>query len=377
MAGLLAARVLSDHFAEVVVIEKDAVPDQPLSRKGQPQTRHLHGLLAKGLDILESLFPGLTEELIRHGAIYDDMGSAIRWHQFGGYRKQFTSHLMGVVQSRPLLECLVRQRVVALPNVSLRDQCAATGLQLTNGRVTGLALIRNGEQAITQSTDLVVDCSGRGSRASSWLAELGFPIPTKSEVTVNLGYATRTYRWQPDHLSGARVCMSLPSPPEVKRSGFLLPVEGNRWMLTLAGWHRDYPPADEAGFNAFAGSLPLPDIYRIIEAAQPLSNIITHRFKSSRRFHFEKLSSFPHGFIVLGDAVASFNPVYAQGMTAAAMQAEALGACLRVGLGGRALFKQYFRRVSRIIDIPWQLATGEDFRFKQTVGPKPPGTDLL
>ncbi|MDX1478172.1 MAG: hypothetical protein R3301_10745 [Saprospiraceae bacterium] len=376
MAGLLTARVLSDFHDEVVIIEKDVVPDEPASRKGQPQTRHLHGLLARGLDVLESLLPGLTVELIQHGAIYDDMGSAIRWYQFGGYRRQFVSGLMGVIQSRPLLEFLVRRRVLALPGVRLMDRCSADRLAISRGTVTGLHVLLDGRPALL-SSDLVVDCAGRGSRTASWLAEAGFPSPKTSEVTVHLGYATRTYRWEEDHLTGARLCMSLPSPPQVRRSGFLLPIEGKRWMLTMAGWHRDYPPTDEEGFNAFARSLPLPDIYRIIRSAEPLSDILPYRFKSSRRFHYEKLSTFPDGLLVLGDAVASFNPVYAQGMTSAAMQANALHACLQKGLRGHALSRQYFKKVARLVDIPWQLATGEDFRFPETTGPKPAGTDLL
>ncbi|MGH7541795.1 MAG: FAD-dependent oxidoreductase, partial [Gemmatimonadota bacterium] len=121
LAGLLAARVLSDHFDRVTIVERDPVRDRAETRKGQPQTRHLHGLLAQGLEILKRLFPGLEESLCEGGAIVADMGETIRWYQWGGYRIQFHSDLRGALMSRPFLEWQVRRRVLALPNVTLLD----------------------------------------------------------------------------------------------------------------------------------------------------------------------------------------------------------------------------------------------------------------
>lgn len=373
LSGLLAARALHDHYEKVILIEKDTVSDQPESRKGQAQTQHLHGLLAKGLDIMESFFPGLTEELIRNGAIYEDMGQAIRWYQFGGYRRQFNSGLKGIVQSRPLLEYIIRKRVLALPGIELMDQTQVEGWEVNDGRITGLHIKSTQAGQDKLRTDLIVDCTGRGSRSPKWLEKLGFPMPKKTEVEVKLGYATRTFERLPGDLTGARLLMCMPAPPVDCRSGYLFPIEGDRWMLTVAGWGGDYPPADEEGLLEFAKSLPLPDIYRIISRARPLSDILTYRFRSNQRFHYEKLKRFPGGLLVLGDAIASFNPAYGQGMTSAAMQAANLDQCIAEGKS----VSHYFSKISRIVDIPWQLAIGEDFRFKTTRGKKPLGTGLV
>ena len=374
-AGLLASRVLSAHCTQVTLIEKDQVNDHPESRPGQAQTRHLHGLLAKCLDILEHYFPGFTQELIAHGAIYDDMGRVIRWHQFGGFRRQFDSGLNGVVQSRPLLEYLLRKRVMTMPNVRLMDQSRILGWDLKSDRITGLTVEDPAGSRRQMPFDLVVDCSGRGSNTPKWLLQNGYKPPAEEEVTVKVGYSTRLYVRKEDDLKGAKMVMALPSPPAVVRSGYLLPIEGNRWMLTVAGWGRDYPPSDTEGLNSFVRSLPAQDIYRIISHARPLSDIMTYRFTASRRMHYQRLKHLPGGIFVLGDAMASFNPVYGQGMTSAAMQATALDSCLKRNKANAQ--KAYFRKVATIVDTPWQLATGEDFRFKTTTGKKPIATDLV
>ncbi|HMB62549.1 MAG TPA: FAD-dependent monooxygenase [Eudoraea sp.] len=373
LSGLFAARALHDHFDKVLLIEKDAVLDRPESRKGQAQTQHLHGLLAKGLEIMEIFFPGLTEELILNGAIYEDMGQAIRWYQFGGYRRQFNSGLKGIIQSRPLLEYIIRKRVLALPGIELMDQTLVEGWESNQERITGLHIKSAISRQAIIRTDLIVDCTGRGSRSPGWLEKSGFPKPKKTEVEIKLGYSTRTFERLPGDLRGARLLMSMPAPPRDCRSGYLFPIEGDRWMLTVAGWGGDYPPADEEGLLAFAKSLPLPDIYRIISSARPRSDILTYRFKSNQRFHYEKLKHFPGGLLVLGDAAASFNPAYGQGMTSAVMQAATLEQCIAEGKSA----SHYFGKISRIVDIPWQLAIGEDFRFKTTRGKKPLGTGLV
>ncbi|MEE8110885.1 MAG: hypothetical protein V3T44_07635, partial [bacterium] len=93
-AGLMAARVLSDHFEQVTLIERDKINDRPEARKGQPQVRHVHGLLANGLDVLTRYFPDLPDGLREGGSIVTDVGTAIRGHAVGGYRRQFESGLV-------------------------------------------------------------------------------------------------------------------------------------------------------------------------------------------------------------------------------------------------------------------------------------------
>lgn len=381
IAGLLTARVLSDHFARVTLIERDMMHDQPESRKGQPHTRHLHGLLAKGLDTMRGYFPGLLADLLAEGAIGADMGRDMRWHTFGGYRVQYESGLVGALMSRPLLEWQIRRRVVALPNVTVRDGYAVDGL-LTNPEqscVTGVAITHRTDATRTAaiSADLVVDASGRGSASPKWLAALHYGEVPESLIKVNVGYATRLYRRRPGDLQEAKLIMIAPDMPHSKRSGLLFPIEGDRWICTLGGWAGDHPPTDEVGFLAFARSLPAPDVYALLTKLEPLSDITPYKFPGSLRRHYEQLERFPEGYLVLGDAVCSFNPVYGQGMTSAAMQAAALDQLLQEQQCLTSLWRAFFTAAAKVVDIPWQLAAGEDFRFPETQGQRPAGVDLI
>ena len=382
MAGLLAARVLSNHFDQVTIVERDLVHDQPESRKGQPQTRHLHGLLANGLDIMTRYYPDLPDALAAGGALVTDMTEHMQWYTYGGYRKRFSMDRRAALMSRPFLEYLIRQRTLALPNVTLIDNCAVKGLDATSDRqrVTGVRIERRDDEKSEQTlaAALVVDCTGRGSRSPQWLAELGFAAPAESEVKVNVGYATRIYRRDPSDPRGKDWVLLTPEAPKETRFGGMFPIEGDRWIVSMGGWGGDHAPTDPQGFLEYARSLPARDIYDIMREAEPLSEAYPHKFNSSLRRHYEKLTGFPAGYLVLGDAICSFNPTYGQGMTSAAMQAAALDEQLQQQQGqidGIAL--RFFKRAAKIVDTPWQLAVGEDFRFPETVGPKPAGIDLL
>ncbi|MBW7883725.1 MAG: FAD-dependent monooxygenase [Caldilineaceae bacterium] len=378
MAGLLTARVLSEHFARVTILERDPVDDVPEARKGQPQTRHLHALLARGLEIMTRYFPDLPEALAANGAIVGDLGDLVRWYTFGGYRLQRKTGLVGASMSRPLLEWLVRQRVLALPAVRLIDNCRVEGLvfDASQQRVAGLQIERRDqEQGLeTMEADLVVDASGRGT-----LEAAGFGRPLESTVKVGVGYATRLYRRKPSNVEETEFFIVTGEPPHDKRSGLIFPIEGDRWICTLAGLAGDHPALDEEGFMAFARSLAAPDIYNQLVKLEPVSDIVGHKLPSSLRRHYEKMRTFPKGYLVLGDAICSFNPIYGQGMTSAAMQAEALDTLLRerpsTAMDGLA--KEFFQRAARIVDIPWQLAVGADFQYPETEGKKAMGTDLI
>jgi 2-polyprenyl-6-methoxyphenol hydroxylase-like FAD-dependent oxidoreductase len=226
--------------------------------------------------------------------------------------------------------------------------------------------------------DLVVDCTGRGSRTPQWLAALGYAAPVESEVKVDVGYATRIFRRDPADPRSREWVLSTPEAPAETRFGGMFPVEGERWIVSLGGWAGDHAPIDAAGFLEFARGLPSPDIYNLISRAEPISDVIPHKFSASLRRHYEKLTRFPDGYLVLGDAVCSFNPTYGQGMTSAALQAAALDELLgQFGRPSAELARAFFKRVAAIVETPWQMAVGEDFRFPGTTGPKPAGVDLI
>lgn len=381
LGGLLTARVLSQHFEKVIILERDPIRSQPEPRKGQPQARHLHGLLATGLEVMTGYFPDLPQALADGGAVMGDFANTMQWYTYGGYRKRFEMGVQSTLMSRPLLEHLIRQRVLALPNVTLIDNCGVLGLEtaVSNQRVTGVRVeYRDGRQGNeTLTADLVIDCTGRGSRSAQWLKDLGYEAAPESKVRVDVGYATRIYRRDPADPRGTDWILVTPAAPKENRFGGLFPIEGDRWICSMGGWLGDHAPQDEDGFLAFARSLPAPDIYNIISQAEPISDIMPHKFSHSLRRHYEKLRRFPHGYLVLGDAISSFNPTYGQGMTSASLQAAELDKLLtnRNTLDGLA--PAFFKQAGKVIDIPWQLAVGEDFRFPQTTGPKPAGTDFI
>jgi 2-polyprenyl-6-methoxyphenol hydroxylase-like FAD-dependent oxidoreductase len=383
MAGLLAARVLSDAFERVTLIERDALPEEVAQRKGVPQGQHLHVLLVRGEQIVSRLFPGLLDDLVRDGATRFDFCQDMRWFQEGGYKTRFAGGILATAMSRPLLESHVRRRVLALDNVGCLDEREVTGL-ITNGgaeRVTGVTLRRrkcDDAPEDTLAAELVVDAGGRGSRSPQWLEALGYGRPAESVVRIDLGYASRIYRLDKRLLPDARGVMTIPAPPSGLRGGAVAPLEGGRWIVTLCGWTGDYPAGDEAGFLEFARSLPAPDVYGVVSQAEPLGDIVTCRMPSNLRRRYERLKRFPDGYLIMGDALCSFNPVYGQGMTVSALEADLLERWLASG-GGRAAAasRRFLEAAARIIDVPWTVAAGEDFRFPGVTGPKPPGTDLI
>ncbi|MFN8352845.1 MAG: FAD-dependent monooxygenase [Spirosomataceae bacterium] len=380
LGGLLAAKVLSQHFKQVTIIEKDTVHRQPESRKGQPQTQHLHGLLPAGLRILNQYFSGIEADMSANGAKVMDFAETMNWFSYGGYKKRFKIGFNAVIATRPLLEHLVRERVLALPNILLQDNTTVKKLLASadHQEIVGVEILPKDEaQSTSLLADLVVDVTGRGSRTPQWLKDLGYEQPEVSEVKVNVGYTTRMYKRNPSDSISQDWLLYTPKAPQETRFGGMFPVEDNKWVLSVGGWHGDHPSTDEKGFLEFVKALPHPEFYRIASQAEPLSEVIPFKFPLSLRRHYEKLTRFPKGFLVMGDAVTSFNPTYGQGMSSAALQAEAMDKVFQQNQSPDALWKAYFKAIAPIVDTIWQLATGEDFRFVETVGVRPPGINLV
>jgi 2-polyprenyl-6-methoxyphenol hydroxylase-like FAD-dependent oxidoreductase len=378
IAGLAAARVLSAHFDRVTLIERDRLNGaQALaeSRKGVPQGSQGHGILTSGYRLLERYFPGLVDELVVAGAQRADTTGDFLWYQFGGWKLRADSGLEGLVVSRPLLDLHVLGRVRALANVQVLDGYEGLEPILDRDRVRGLrvrACVTRRELAI--DADLVLDASGRASRAPKWLSEMGFGRVGESIVKVDVGYASAYFERRPGDLYGARGAMIAGTPPQSTRSAALFGVERDRWLVTLVGAQRDYPPSDRGTFCRFARSLPTPEVYELIADREPLGPIARFRFPANRRLHFERLQRFPEGFLLLGDSLCCFNPMYGQGVAVAMIEAEALDACL---LDGREdLAPRFLRRAVKLIDIPWTVTTGEDRRYA-SAGARGPHTALL
>lgn len=378
IAGLMAARILADHFSQVLVVERDALPQGAAGRRGVPQGRHVHGLLGGGRDLLEAYLPGITRDMEARGALVGDSVLDCGWHLSGGYLMRFPSTAIGVAASRPLIESTVRDRVLQLPNVVVRQGVDALGLVAGEDgtRVLGVRLLdrRPGSAEEQVPADLVVDATGRGSRAPEWLEAFGFDRPQEDEVRVDVTYTTRRFRRGEGDLDGARMemCSAEPGRPI---GGFAMAQEGGTWLVTLIGYHGTTPPADLDGFRAAASALPARGL-SVVVANEPIEDAVVSRFPASRRRRWERVPRLPAGFVPLGDAIASFNPVYGQGMTAAVQEAAALDRTLREGRDDR-LPERFLARAARVVDIPWSMAAGSDFRFAETVGRSAPGTALV
>jgi 2-polyprenyl-6-methoxyphenol hydroxylase-like FAD-dependent oxidoreductase len=371
MAGLLAARALSEHFEHVTLVERDVLPQVAEPRKGVPQANHAHGLLASGYRVLDGYFPGMMDELAAAGAPRGDVTGDFLWHQYGAWKLRHECGLRGMTVSRAALEAAVSRRVRALPNVDVLDGCGVERplFDAAAGRVTGVLVRRRGFDDETVTADLVVDATGRGSRAPKWLGEWGFGRPPVRSIRVDVGYATRVFERRAGDFRDSIGAVVAGTPPESTRYAAVLAAEGGRWVVTLAGMLGDYPPTDEAGWLEWARTLPVPDVFELARSARSLGAIASYRFPANERRYYERMKRFPDGYLVVGDAVCSFNPIYGQGMSVAAMESKALGECLA---GGRdRLARRFFRASSRIVEIPWLIATGEDLRYPQVAGERP------
>ncbi len=374
MGGLAAARALAGHFDRVTVVDRDVIPEIAEPRKGVPQSRHAHALLGGGAQAIETLFPGILEEMVAAGAPLLDFNDG-RWHQAGGYRAPSNMDRKVVGGSRPFIESHLRRRVRDLPNVLIETEVTVDGFAHEAGEVRGIR-VHGADGPRTLMADLVVDCSGRASRAPQWLQELGYAAPEVAEVRCDVRYGTVVLRRTPTDLDAA-FAIAIESPPYGKRSGFLLPIEGDRWIATIAACFGASAPVDLESFGTLAATLPSPELYDVFRNAEVIGDVMTHRLASSRRYRYERTKDAPTGFLALGDSICSFNPIYGQGMSSAVMQAVALDGSLATVGNSAQLAPTFYKRAAKVIDIPWQIAAGSDLAYPEAEGPRPLATPLL
>ncbi|MGW2520665.1 FAD-dependent oxidoreductase [Streptomyces sp. NPDC001617] len=360
MAGLLTAAVLGAAGRTVTILEQES--DQslgdgsrlPAPRNGVPQGRQPHVLLHRGLCAIEELLPGLRAELVAAGGVPLDTGN-LAWLGERGWAPFGTPAFELVSATRPLVEHLVRQRVLALPEVSM----------LTGIRVSGLAREPSGDGWLVQradgpplTADHVVDASGRASRLPQWLAQLGYGQVPTATVDARFGYASRAYAAPADILGGAAGILVLPTR-QVPAGGVALPVEGGRWLVAAVGAGDHRPPRDPEGFDDFLKRLRDPALADLVARARPVTEVAVHRRTGNVRRHYERLAHWPVGLLVTGDSLCAFNPVYGQGITVAALQALQLRQALARGTG-TGWERRLLRRLVRTADLSWAIATGED-----------------
>lgn len=378
IAGLSAARALSDYFEQVVVLERDPLPDRPAPRPGTPQSRHAHGLLVGGQRALSELFPGFERDLVEAGAVTVRNDIDLRVERPGYDR--FPQRDLGLISyalSRPATEFAVRQRLRSQANIALRDRCRVDKLSVSpDGKaVTGVQFEDEaaGEQDLP--ADLIVDASGLCGPTLAMLKSAGLPLPEETVIGVDQRYVTGVFHIPDDAADDWKAVLAFGGqPPNTFRGSLLWPIEGNRWMVSLGGRHGDAPGGGIEGFMAFARTLRTPTIYNAVRNARLDGEIVRYGFRDNVLRHFERLATFPRGLVPIGDAICRFNPVYGQGMSVAAQEAVLLRKLLadRSSDGDplMGLARDYFEKIPALVETPWNVATF-DFVHPETRGQRP------
>lgn len=368
-AGLTAARVLTEFFDRVTLVERDVLPDGPEPRRGIPQGTHLHGLLMLGREILDELFPGYGEEVVERGGGRLEFPGTVAVFTPDGWRPRGRTNIEVVRATRPLLELVVSRRVREDAQVDLRQGTSVAGLVVRSGRVAGLDVRAEGAGEERLEADLVVDASGRGSRAPRWLEAHGFAPPEETVIHPFLGYASRLVRVPEEAWPGdIRGVHERPWLGVKTRGAALIEQDGGRHIVTLIGQGRDYPSTDEDAFAAWLSDCRTPLLAEIVARAEPVTPITATRTSANVRRHYERLDRRARGFVAVGDSVCAFNPVYGQGMSTAAVAARTLRETL-AALDGDLdrLVETFPGELARANEVPWNMATSADLGWPETV----------
>lgn len=374
LAGLLAAAALSPRSGTVTALDRRPIPVDDAVESLAAQGDFAHALLVGGARAMEHLMPGLLDDLVEHEAFVTDVGAdvPVHWLAAGTLRKEIPWLGTRVPQaSRALLESRIRAHVQSLSNVEIRGEVVVDGIDLADNAVRGVNT-RSGPV----ECDLMVDASGRASRLTTWLIDAGVPDPPTTLVGVDITYTGIDIARTPGDLEDGAVLAVVQNTDTSTRGAVALPTEGQRWTLALGSYFGDRPELERSSIEAFAGSLADPVIRRLLDN-EWLSAPKRYKFPASQRRHFEKVRSLPVGFCAIGDSAASFNPIYGQGMSVAAIEAVALAENIDTLGNSPRLPNALAAATAKIIDNPWQIATGADFIYPGTVGRRPPGISAI
>lgn len=366
-AGLLAASAAAQAGYQVTILERDQLPGTAAARPGVPQSEQAHVLLHRGMLAMESLLPGLRTELLDHGG-KPFHSSQMPWLSEHGWIPLTDWSYEIISIGRPLLEFLVRSRVLAQAGVALRE----------NTRVTGLSQTPQGWQIrdhdeVVATADLLIDASGRTSRLPHWLADIGIAVPEPTVIDARLGYATRRYRGTLPFTTGIAIAATL----QTLTGALLLPIEQDRWLICAAGFGDHRPGREAAEFDAFLADLRDPAIADAAHQLEPDGDVAIHRQTGNRRYAYGSDHSWPTGLLVVGDALCALNPVYGHGITVGVSQAELLRTELRRRPSDPRRSRKIQRKLAAVADLPWSVCTSEDLRMPTSSGERSRSQEVL
>ena len=376
LAGLSAARALSDRFRQVVILDRDELPDGASPRPGVPQGKHPHGLLGGGLKALERLFPSFGNELNQAGAVPIYRGFDMLYEipgQDPWPRIKFGHPTYAM--SRPLIELTLRRQVERLTNVKVQGGCRVLNIlsESNTGAATGICYRTPDDNVLTRQSDLIIDASGNGSLTLEFLKASGRRVPEKTGIGVNMRYASALFD-HADIRDDYKIAYTFPNAPEESRGGLILPAENESYQVVLIGKGEDIPPITESAFRGYARKLWTPTIYNAIRNANRLTEITPYSFTESRWRHFAQVSDFPRGLLPIGDAICRFNPVHGQGMSVAAQEAgllfDLLKGCKTDDLLS-ILAREFLPKAESLIADPWAMSAIPDFIYPETSGVRP------
>ncbi|PFN76184.1 glutamate synthase subunit beta [Bacillus sp. AFS076308] len=382
ISGKLAARVLSDFFQEVIILERDSEPHGPFPRKGAPQGEHIHALLFAGANGLEELFPGITEKFNESGAVKINSTQDIAWFHHGVWKLRYEGDYTTILQTRPHLEWHIEQYIKSIPNITIKySQNVQNFLYFEEeNRITGVEIINGNDSIRTINADLIVDASGVNSLSSRWLNKREVHIPEET-VKIDLSYFTKTLQLPDNKNRDWSIKLVYPTPPFEKIGGGISKVEGNRYLVTFMGYHNEINEKEilksDDGFIEIAKKLPKMDIYQELQDATALSSTSTFRLPNITWRRFDKLNNFPNGLLMIGDTICRIDPFFGQGMSIAILEALALKKLLtNQKHSNQKMIETFHQQAVKIISPIWNMVITEDFRYPATIGKKPTGLSI-
>jgi 2-polyprenyl-6-methoxyphenol hydroxylase-like FAD-dependent oxidoreductase len=368
VAGSMVAKLLADRFEQVVLIDRDRFPHSATPRTTVPQEYHVHLLLQRGRQIMECLYPGFLAEIEAGGAEIVDLSHGVKWCFGGCWKSRWPTGVTAHYCTRTLIEHVLRKRARALTNLSVREGVAVQELRYdpSTAAVTGVRVFDAHGKKAEIDADLVVDASGRGSAASAWIKELGYGEVEVEQVVSKLGYVSRIYKRNPRIKNAWRVLLVTPKLPHDRRLAVVSPIEGDRYMVTTGGWLGEFPETTQESVLSFLRDLPVADGYEVVKTLEPEGEFKRFRMPGSLRRRYDRMTAWPKGLLVVGDALCSINPIYSQGMSVSAMQIEALERDLDGYLAGRISPQALFATVIEATERSWGQAKAGDEKLLET-----------